>query len=371
MAAGTRSGLCPAPHPSPRHAADYPHAMSLAYLSHRRPLQLPPSHPPVLLVVIDTEEEFDWHAPFDRNETSVEAMVHIGRAQELFDEFGIRPIYVIDHPVASQETGYRLLREYAAEGRATVGAHLHPWVSPPHEEQVTAPNSYPGNLPADLERRKLVALCDTIETNVGVRPTIYKAGRYGFGPNTGALLEELDFRVDLSPCAGFDLSGDGGPDWSETPPDPYLFGAKGELVGFPTTGAFVGWLSGAAPALHRASLQPPLRWLRTPGILSRLGALERLLLSPEGYRLEHQRRLTRALLARGQRVLTFSFHSPSMQPGHTPYVRTESDLKVFLAACRQYFEYFLGELEGATMGALELRQLLLDPPAPLQPARDA
>ena len=51
-------------------------------------------------------------------------------------------------------------------------------------------------------------------------------------------------------------------------------------------------------------------------------------------------------------------------PGCTPYVRSESDLKEFLAVCRQYFEFFLGELGGATMGPAELRQLLLDPQAP-------
>ena len=157
------------------------------------------------------------------------------------------------------------------------------------------------------------------------------------------------------------MSGDGGPDWSDTPPGPYRFGESGDLVGFPTTGAFVGWLSSLAPPLYRAALRPPLRWARTPGILSRLGALDRLMLSPEGYHLGHMKRLTRALLAEGPQVLTFSFHSPSVEPGHTPYVRSEADLKEFLTSCRQYFEFFLGELGGATMGAMELRDILIDP----------
>lgn len=339
--------------------------MSLQFLRERRALRLPASHPPVLMVVIDTEEDFDWHEPFDRKNTAVDSMRHIGRAQELFDEFGIRPIYVIDYPVASQETGYRLLSEYHESGRAQIGAHLHPWVSPPFEEDVNAFNSYPGNLPEALEERKLAQLSETIQENLGLRPVIYKAGRYGFGANTSRVLERLGFKVDLSPCAGFDLTGDGGPDWTEVPPSAYRFGESSDLVGFPTTGAFVGWLSALAPGLYRAAQRPPLRWTRTPGILSRLGALDRLMLSPEGYNLEHMKRLTRALLAQGPQVLTFSFHSPSVEPGHTPYVRSESELKEFLATCRQYFEFFLGELGGATMGALELRDQLLHPPASL------
>lgn len=336
--------------------------MSLEFLRGRRPVPLPKGHPPVLQVVVDTEEEFDWSAPFDRENTSVEAMRHVGRGQELFEEFGIRPTYVVDYPVATQETGNRLLRQYAAEGRATIGAHLHPWVTPPYEEQVNAWNSYPGNLPPALEEAKLRRLTDAIEEHFGARPVCYKAGRYGFGPNTTALLERLGYSIDLSPCARFDLSGDGGPDWSDTPAGPYLFGTDGALLGLPTTGAFVGWASGLAPGLYRAA-QGPLRGLRAPGILSRLGALDRLMLSPEGFTLAHMKRLTRAALARGPQVLTFSLHSPSLAPGHTPYVRSEADLQDFLSVCRQYFDYFLGQVGGATMGPLELRELLTNPSA--------
>ena len=333
----------------------------------RTPLELPTDHPPVLLVVVDTEEEFDWGHPFDRANTSVEAMRHIGRAQELCDEFGIRPTYVIDQPVATREIGWRPLREYVESGRAVVGAHLHPWVSAPHEEEVSAYNSYPGNLPRDLEKKKIWRLTDTIEHHIGVRPTIYKAGRYGFGPNTADILEELEYQVDLSACPGFDLGSDGGPDWSAFSPGAYRFGENRELVGYPTTGGFVGWLWKRAPGLYNHSHQAPFSWFRAPGILSRTGALERLLLSPEGYTLDHLKRLSHAILARGTRILSFSFHSPSLAPGHTPYVRSESELQDFLATCRQYFEFFLGELGGASMGPLELRELLIDPPTSLYP----
>jgi hypothetical protein len=337
--------------------------MSHPFFRNYKALRLPEGHPPVLLVVIDTEEEFDWRSDFDRRNTSVEAMSHIGRAQEIFDEFGIRPTYVVDHPVASKPQGYEFLREYADSGRAVIGAHLHPWVSPPHQEDISRFNSYPGNLSADLEQAKLEQLTETIRDTFGAPPTIYKAGRYGFGPNTAELLIKLGYKIDLSASSAFDLSEDGGPDWSRLPANPFAFGAHHELTGFPTTGAFVGWLSRLAPKLYEKAISPPWANLRAPGILSRLGALERLALSPEGYTLEHQKRLTRALLAKGPAVLTFALHSPSMQPGHTPYVRTEDDLRKFLQNCSEYFEFFLSEIGGATMGALELRELLTNPSA--------
>ena len=37
------------------------------------PIDLPASEPPTLFVVVDTEEEFDWSAPFSRQNTSVTA----------------------------------------------------------------------------------------------------------------------------------------------------------------------------------------------------------------------------------------------------------------------------------------------------------
>lgn len=307
----------------------------------------------MLLVVIDTEEEFDWSTPFDRRNTGVGHMQEIELLQAAFDEFRIRPVYVVDYPIATQRESVEPLRAIASSGRAEIGAHLHPWVSPPFDEPVNAHNSYPGNLPRELEAAKLRQLATAIEEHLGVRPRSYKAGRYGFGPHTAQLLEELGFAVDLSPCPAFDLTADGGPDWSTHSPEPFRI-AGTRVVSIPVTGAFVGFARRAAPALYRFACSPGLAWSRLPGILSRTGALERLMLSPEGYEPDHHRRLTRALLARGVRTFTFSLHSPSIRPGCTPYVRSATDRVQFLDACRRYFDFFFRELGGVTQTASEL-----------------
>ena len=83
-----------------------------------------------------------------------------------------------------------------------------------------------------------------------------------------------------------------------------------------------------------------------PGVLSRIGAVDRIGLSPEGNTNAELRRLTLSLLADGFRVFVFYFHSPSVQPGCTPYVRDERDLKSFLANCRDYLAFFRNELQG-------------------------
>ncbi len=328
------------------------------------PIGESPEGPPKLLVVIDTEEEFDWSAPFQRANNSVAAMDDIGRAQELFDEFGLRPTYVIDYPVASQERGFAALREYASTGRAQIGAHLHPWVSPPHDELVNSVNSYPGNLPAELEHAKLRLLVETIEANLGSRPTIYKAGRYGLGPNTARILEQEGFEIDLSLCAAFDHSGDGGPDYSDYDSRPFWFGPKNGLLGLPTTGAFLGMARSRSAGLHRLAQRAAFRPLRLAGIFSRLGLVERIQLSPEGQAFDDLARLTRGLVRRGIRTLSLSFHSPSMRPGCTPYVRNEHELHEFLATCRRYFEFFLEDLGGTLSTPNEILAQLRTPTSP-------
>jgi hypothetical protein len=313
---------------------------------------------PILLVVVDTEEEFDWSADFDRRNTGVTHMRDIGKLQSLFDEFGIKPVYVIDYPIASQRESSAALKRIRDDDRCEIGAHLHPWVTPPFEEDVNRQNSYPGNLPRELERKKLAELVRTIEANVGVRPRSYKAGRYGFGANTAAILSELGFEIDLSPCPPFDLGEDGGPDYSAFTTDPHWLDGSRRLLSIPTSGAYVGFVKTGAHGLYRWATRAALRPLRLPGILARIGALERLHLSPEGYAFEDNRRLTRALHHEGLRTFTFSLHSPSVKPGCTPYVRSESDLVQFLDSCRRYFDFFLHELGGVSMTALELKRHL-------------
>ena len=324
-------------------------------------IAVPADTRPILSVVIHTEEEFDWNREHSRTEIGVEHMRHIGRAQEIFDAYGIVPNYVIDYPIASQPLGYEILRRYQNEGRALIGTHLHPWVSPPLSEPLTRANTYPGNLPRELEYQKLRLLTETIEHNFGRRPLTYLAGRYGNGPNSAAILEELGYEVDISIAPPIDYSSDGGPDYSGYTADPFWFGRERKLLGLPGGGSYAGWLKSAGTPFYRLITHPKLNWARLPGITSRLRAFERIRLSPEDYTLAEMQRMTRAMLNEGQRIFVFSFHSPSVHPGYTPYVRNEADLSRFLDKTRGYFEWFMRELNGQSMTPLEISRDLLAP----------
>lgn len=315
--------------------------------------------PPMLVVVIDTEEEFDWSKGFSRSNVSVESMRDIERAQRLLDRFGIKPIYVVDYPVATQGDGYRALQAIYRSGRCEIGAHLHPWVTPPFSETINRKNSFGGNLSAELERQKIEATCGAIAATFGLRPTIYKAGRYGVGPNTAEILAEMGFEIDLSICSLMDFSSEGGPDFTMYTSRPFWFGRNRSLLELPMTNGFTGGLRKRGREVYSFLSRSSLRLLRGTAIAFRLRALNRVFLSPEGFELSELISLTKALFQDGLRIFTFSFHSPSLSPGNTPYVRTSKELTSFLGRCEAYFEFFLNDFKGQAISPFGLKERLL------------
>jgi hypothetical protein len=274
---------------------------------------------------VDTEEEFDWDAPFSRASNRVTALPGMARGQAYFAAAGVKPIYVTDYPVIDSDAAAAMMGQWVSDGAADIGAHLHPWVNPPHVEDVNAANSYVGFLPEAVERAKLEALCQRIEERFGRRPIAYRAGRYGVGASSARLLEEAGFRLDSSVRSRFDYSHQHGPDFHGLPQHPYWAGPTRSLIELPLSTAFAGLLRGGGERLYRAAQAVgPLA-----GALSRARMLSRIPLTPEGVPLHEAISAIDALIDEGVRVLNFSFHSPTLEPGHTPYVRNEGDRTAF------------------------------------------
>ena len=317
-------------------------------------VKVPGGMTPRLMVVIDTEEEFDWSMPLARENTSVTAIRAQDPAQEIFAKHGIVPNYVIDYPIAASDAGAEVLGRYLKDGVCEVGAHLHPWVSPPHEEQVTAYNSYAGNLPEALERAKLLELTNTIEANLGLRPQVFRAGRWGLGRATGRILNDLGYLVDTSIVPHTDFGADGGPCFTGFDNRPFWTGAEPRLLEIPQSAGFAGLLTAQGPALFPSLISPLGMRLYAPAFAARLRLLERIRLTPEGIDFAALCRLTASLLRQGVRVFTLTYHSPTLQPGGTPYVRDQADLRAFLGTLDRYLAYFLKNLGGRPATPLEI-----------------
>ena len=285
------------------------------------------------LVTVDTEEEFDWRQPLSTSGHTLHSVSRLAKFQSFCENHGVAPVYLVDYPVATSRLAADLLREAVSTGKAEIGVQLHPWVSPPFDEEVNEYNSFAGNLSNQLEEAKFRKLRDTIEANFGQAPRIYRAGRYGVGPQTAAILRRNGIAIDTSVRARFDYSSTGGPNFRDMPVRPWWIDEPGGLMELPLTTVFWGLLR-----KHGHWLYPKLwRVPKLRGLMAKIGLLERIPLTPEGVNgVEVQRGIDMAIDA-ALPVLVFSFHSPSLQPGHTPYVRSEDDLDAFYDWWRAVF----------------------------------
>jgi hypothetical protein len=184
---------------------------------------------------------------------------------------------------------------------------------------------------------------------------IYRAGRYGVGDNSADILCEAGLAIDTSVRPRFNYSRGGGPNFEGLPLRPWWVGKPGRLMELPLTTMFAGRLRAYGEWLY-----PRLeRMERLRGALARFGLLERIPLTPEGVRVEEALRAAHLAVDEGLPVIVLSFHSPSLCPGHTPYVRDEADLDELYEWWRQVFEALMarGVMPGCVKTIMESTEL--------------
>jgi glycosyltransferase involved in cell wall biosynthesis len=315
---------------------------------------------PYLVTTVDAEEAFDWHQPLSRELHKVTSMREHEVLHRVFEKYKVVPTYFATYPIVMQDDGWQFLAECLKDCKCEIGTQLHAWVTPPFDEAVNAYNSFAGNLPELLEFAKLKALTDAIANRFDMQPTAYRAGRYGIGPNTVRLLNNLGYRVDSSVTPEFSFRGEGGPTFLGWPPAPYWLDDGRTMLELPLTSSCIGWLSGdVSYGRHLADrlFDGDKKFRVAKAFLARSRMMERIRLSPEGSSVSDARRLVRALLKRGINVFVMSYHSPSLIPGNTPYVRTLDDRARFLQWFDGFFEFFFGEIGGSPATVSEIYKL--------------
>lgn len=300
-----------------------------------------------VLLTVDTEEEFDWGRPFSRDRHGLRHVEAIPRFQNFCEGIGAHPVYLVDWPVANDPRAVEIIGDAVKRGAADVGVQLHPWVNPPFDEEVNAFNSYAGNLPRELEAAKLKALKDRIERAFDVPPLIYRAGRYGLGPNSAPILKDIGIRIDTSVRSLFDYRDQHGPDYSKHPVIPYWVDDRHDLMELPVTTAYWGVLRQLGQRIQRLQKHAPTLY----AAFSRLRLLERIALTPEGVTAEEAIRGIDIALDAGLPLLVLSFHSPSLAPGNTVYATDEKGVERLYDWLAQVYTY-LGErgVHTATVG---------------------
>jgi hypothetical protein len=134
--------------------------------------------------------------------------------------------------MAMSEKFIKKIGPYQIEGRAEIGAHLHPWTTPPFiplTENDAKYHPFPHEYSEEVLKEKLTILTETIEKNFGTRPLTFRAGRYGFDGKVASILSDLGYIADCSvtPLVSWrhimgNPRGKGGPDFSGVLPHPYF-----------------------------------------------------------------------------------------------------------------------------------------------------
>jgi hypothetical protein len=312
-----------------------------------------------LVVTIDTEEEGCFAGQFTRSGHTCRNVLQLPRLHALFRRLGVVPTYLVDYPVAADRAARELLRGFIAEGATEIGAHLHPWCNPPFEP-VETPDAH--RLPPWLQEAKLHRLCTLIEGSLGVRPRVYRAGRWGFDASTVPLLERLGIRVDTSVNRLWWSQVDGGPAFASAPLAPYRLD-RGDVCR-PGTSSVVEVPTStlvARPwgiAVERALDAGPWRRRRPRGLQRLLRSLGLASLKPERYSLESMLRVADALAARGVPVFNVMLHSSALLPGATPYVPDARALERFCARVEGLLEQLLARHAARPCALSQLPQLV-------------
>src|SRR5476651_685621 len=126
-------------------------------------------------ITIDTEED-DWGA-YRSSGFSVENIGQIPRLQDLFNRYGAIPTYLVTYPVVTDDAARGMFLNFLAMNRCEIGAHCHPWNTPPFEEEINVRHSMLCNLPYATVQKKIAALQSEIAQSLDVVPKSFRAGR--------------------------------------------------------------------------------------------------------------------------------------------------------------------------------------------------
>jgi hypothetical protein len=243
-------------------------------------------------ITIDTEED-DW-GEYRTSGFSVENIGQIPRLQELFDRYGAVPTYLVTYPVVTSDSARAIFLDILARHRCEIGAHCHPWNSPPFDEEINARHSM---------------LCTPL-----VDWTIYAGPNYRDAP-----LRTYQFNPD----------------------DIQSIAVNGSLLEVPATIGFLQSNYGLCRRLTQSRFLASR--LHVTGILERTGLVNLRWLSPEMSTGKEMVRLARTCLARGSTHLNMTLHSTTLFPGKSPYVRTEEDLQTFLGRIEMLLQFAANE----------------------------
>jgi hypothetical protein len=300
-----------------------------------------------LAITVDVEEEGLFSGAYPRVPPGSTNVAQLRRLEFIPREFGFPLTLLVSYQTALDPEACRVLADFQERHGAEIGAHLHPWSTPPYAELPWPEPVSCELLPDNLLRDKFATLVGQVRASLGVAPTSFRMGRFAWGPKAMALLPEFGFRVDSSfvplsliRCQAEDFL---------LPNDPFWLPGSHEtsLLEAPLT--LVPLVPGTNRAAFRFAKRWPrpwtlrlLRWYRYFGVAG---------IQPAWFPLASMVLAARLHRRRGGRALTMFFHSTELQPGASPLVPTGAAVDAFLGKIRSFLTILArqGPVEGVTL----------------------
>ncbi len=314
-----------------------------------------------LLVGIDTEGDNQWDAAARLNQR-FENLYALPRLHALFARHGVRPTYVITHPVAKDPRSRDVLRELLAAGDCEVGAHHHAWETPPCSDEDVRRHPYASTLPRDQFDAQLEGLTAAIADAVGRAPVTYRSGRFGFSASHVAALERCGYLVESSVAPLFYESHKGGPEFVEAPLTPYFLAydsatqpGSSNVLEVPVSAALNRRLPKTLQYVYARAPKP----YTTKRVLRAMRLLRMRWLRPSYSSLDDMIALARDLARWNEPVLNLLFHSSEAIVGGSPYNRTQRELDDFCDRLERFLAFATDELGAVPVTFAEFRSAYL------------
>ena len=325
---------------------------------------------PAFLITIDTEGDNLWAAP---KSITTENSKFIPRFQQLCEKYGFRPTYLTDYHMLRCPVFSKYGCEWMRNGTAEIGAHMHPWNTPPLKpitENDDAYGPYATEYPPELVAEKFAYLTRLLQERFESKMISHRAGRWGFDGNYAKALITERYIVDCSVTPGVSWrsskgnpAGNGGPDFFDAPSTPYYLdledvrrAGNSGLLELPVT-----IMSPAPVSVERFRSRLPERNLFRRG-LNRLYP-PKTWIRPNGRNGCHIVTVLRRAVAERRPYAQFMLHSSELMPGGSPTFTSANSIERLYSDLDTLFSEASRLCRAATVGDFAKEFVAASPPA--------
>ncbi len=304
-----------------------------------------------LCLSLDVEEEGLFRSSYALDTAPVSNLQHLRRLRPLC-ELGAQPTLFCAYPVLKDDTAWRYIEEFAGEHTLEIGAHMHHWNTPPGQYKTGTDHvtSVPASLLGDdVFSAKLESILSLCRERTGRRPVSFRMGRWDLHAGHWPLLAKAGLTCDASVrplhMGSTPLQG---PDHYTAPQTtPYTVSTGyGPVFEVPLT------VTSLSPLISR-SLQK-LGNKKAASSLQHWGALALL---PVYHPLWAMKAVTSLSIARGNDVLSLTWHSSEMMPGGNPHMPDAKSIDAFMAKCHAYLVWLMDTYDVTFVTMDGLRQI--------------